>query len=166
MKEYKYIFSVISAVYNAESYLEEMIESITAQTIGFKENVQLILVNDGSRDNSLAICKKYEQLFPENIIVIDKPNGGVSSARNAGLEFAEGEFLNFTDSDDKLSPNALSEVYNFFREYDNDPYVSDDMRFDVVNIPFRYFDGVTGGENHDQNKKFEKGKYCFGSRIS
>lgn len=158
MKEYKYIFSVISAVYNAESYLEEMIDSITAQTIGFKKNVQLILVNDGSRDNSLAICRKYEQLYPENIIVIDKPNGGVSSARNAGLEFAEGEFLNFTDSDDKLSPNALSEVYNFFAEYDNDPYVSDDMRFDVVNIPFRYFDGVSGGEDHDQNKKFEKGK--------
>lgn len=158
MKEYKYIFSVISAVYNAEAYLEEMIDSITAQTIGFKENVQLILVNDGSRDNSLAICRKYEQLYPENVIVIDKPNGGVSSARNAGLEFAEGEFLNFTDSDDKLSPNVLSEVYDFFSEYDNDPYVSDDMRFDVVNIPFRYFDGAEGGEDHDQNKKFEKGK--------
>ena len=111
MKKYK--FSVIMAIYNVEKYLQEAIESVINQTIGF-DNIQLILVNDGSPDNSEKICLKYKSVYPENIIYIKKENGGVSSARNAGLKVASGEIINFLDSDDYFSENAFEKVYDFF----------------------------------------------------
>ena len=70
-KEYRYKVSVVTAVYNVEDYLTEMIDSIIAQNIGF-ENVQLILVNDGSQDSSGAICDQYAAQYPENIVVVHK----------------------------------------------------------------------------------------------
>lgn len=112
-KEYK--VSVITAVYNVEEYLEEMIESIIAQTIGF-ENVQLILVDDGASDGSGEICDRYAEQFPDNIWAIHKVNGGVSSARNEGLKFVQGEYVNFTDADDKLRDNALEKMYNYLKK--------------------------------------------------
>ena len=83
---------------------------------GFKENVQLILVNDGSKDNSGEMCEKYFQRFPENIIYIDKENGGVADARNAGMERIEGEYTAFLDSDDYYSQTMLENVYRFFKK--------------------------------------------------
>lgn len=151
MTEPKYLFTIISAVYNAEKYIDELMESLIEQTIGF-ENIQVILVNDGSKDDSLNICLRYQEQYPENIRVIDKENGGVSSARNAGLEFIEGKYLNFIDSDDKFSYDTLEKVYNYFEKYQD--------QTDVVNIPFEYFDGATGGRDHIQNKKF-----AYGSRL-
>ena len=151
MTDFKYLFTIISAVYNAEKYIDELMQSLIDQTIGF-ENIQVILVNDGSKDDSLSVCKKYEELYPENVKVIDKENGGVSSARNAGLEYIEGKYLNFIDSDDKFSIDTLEKVYKFFEKYQE--------QTDVVNIPFEYFDGATGGQNHIQNKKF-----AYGSRL-
>lgn len=112
-KEYK--VSVIAAVYNVEEYLEEMIESIIAQTIGF-ENVQLILVDDGSKDSSGNICDKYAMQYPDNILVVHKENGGVSSARNEGLKHIKGEYINFTDADDMLEDNALELMYAYLKE--------------------------------------------------
>lgn len=114
-KEYKYKFSVIIPVYNVEEYVEETIISIIEQTIGFKENIQMILINDGSPDNSEEICLKYKQKYPENIIYIKQENAGVSAARNKGLENAEGEIINFLDSDDKWSKDAFSIIYNKFK---------------------------------------------------
>ena len=73
----KFLFSVVIPVYNVEKYLEEAILSIVNQTIGFKKNIQLILINDGSPDNSGEICKKYKTLYPENIVYVEKENGGV-----------------------------------------------------------------------------------------
>ena len=103
-QEYPYIFTLIMAVYNVELYLKEAIESVIAQSIGI-DRIQLILVDDGSPDNSGAICDAYAARYPDNIFVIHKENGGVSSARNRGLELARGEYVNFMDSDDKLSRN-------------------------------------------------------------
>ena len=85
----KYKFSIIVPVYNAEKFLEECFESVLNQSIGFKKNVRLMLVNDGSKDNSGEMCEKYFQQFPENIIYIDKENGGVADARNVGMERIE-----------------------------------------------------------------------------
>ena len=114
-----YYFSVIMTIYNIEQYLEEAILSVINQTLPFKDYIEIILVNDGSPDNSDIICKKYAEKYPNNIVYIEKENGGVSSARNAGLEIASGKIINFLDSDDYFSKNAFEEVKNFFEENNN-----------------------------------------------
>lgn len=111
MKKFK--ISVIIPIYNVEEYLEETILSVVNQTIGF-ENIQMILVNDGSPDNSESICLKYKEMYPENVIYIKQENSGVSAARNNGLKYATGEFINFLDSDDKYSLNAYQKGYEMF----------------------------------------------------
>ena len=95
--------SVIVPVYNAEKTLSRSVESVLAQT---ELDWELWLVNDGSSDGSLALCREYEAADPR-IHVIDKPNGGVGSARNAGLDAAAGEYVAFLDSDDAYEPNFL-----------------------------------------------------------
>ncbi|EOB1207388.1 glycosyltransferase family 2 protein [Photobacterium damselae] len=97
-------FSIIVPVYNVEDYLENAIKSILVQD-GFDE-CEIILVNDGSTDTSLNICNKYSSLY-NNISLITKNNGGLSSARNVGIKSAIGEYLIFFDSDDLLPINTL-----------------------------------------------------------
>ena len=147
IKKYPFEISVIMAVYMAEDYLEEAIESIVQQDIGFEENVQLVLVDDGSKDGSGAICDRYAERYPHNVTVIHKGNGGVASARNEGMKAASGKYLNFCDSDDKFSLNAFRIAKAFFdSKYD---------QVDVVTIPIFFFEGQEGG--HWQNYKFNKG---------
>lgn len=95
----KELISIIVPVYNTEKYLRKCIESIINQTY---KNIELILVNDGSTDNSGNICDEYAKT-DSRIKVIHKENGGVSSARNTGLESAKGEWLVFVDGDDYIS---------------------------------------------------------------
>ena len=104
--EKKYKLSVIIPIYNVEKYLEETLKSVIEQTLGFENNIEMILVNDGSPDNSEEICLRYKEKYPENIVYIKQKNGGVSSARNTGAKVAKGEYINFLDSDDILSKNA------------------------------------------------------------
>ena len=141
-------FSIVVPIYNVEKYLEETIESILNQTIGFEENIQLILVNDGSTDNSEEICLKYKEKHPENIVYVKQENGGVSSARNKGIEYIEGKYVNFLDGDDKWSLNALEIIYNFFEEN------SDAVDFVVARKQF--FEAKEGF--HILDYKFEKTK--------
>lgn len=91
------LITVIMPVYNVEMYVRESIECILNQTIGFNKNIELILVNDGSSDKTLDICREYYNLFPNNIIIIDQKNSGVSVARNKGLKIASGKYVNFFD---------------------------------------------------------------------
>lgn len=95
--------SIIVPIYNSENYIRTCIESLLRQTY---KNIEIILVNDGSEDSSLHICKEYEKK-DERITVIDKKNGGPSSARNAGLKNARGDLIQFVDSDDSLEKEAL-----------------------------------------------------------
>jgi geranylgeranyl pyrophosphate synthase len=88
--------SVIVPIYNVEKYLEKCLISITHQSY---KDIEIILVNDGSTDGSLSICQKYEKI-DTRIHLINKSNGGLSSARNAGIDFSSGEYLVFIDSDD------------------------------------------------------------------
>lgn len=99
----KPLISFIVPVYNAQKYLQRCIDSIINQS---NPNFEIILVNDGSQDNSLSICQEYSQ-NDTRIRVINKPNGGVSSARNKGIEIAQGEYLTFVDADDYLSSEFL-----------------------------------------------------------
>ena len=112
MKKKEYKISVIIPVYNVEKYLEETIESVVNQTIGF-DNIQMILVNDGSPDNSEEICLKYKEKYPDNVVYVKQENAGVSSARNNGLKHATGKYVNFFDSDDIWDKNAYEKAIKF-----------------------------------------------------
>jgi len=100
--------SIIIPVYNSQEYLPKCLESVECQTL---KDIEIICVNDGSTDNSLDILKSYA-LKDDRFVVINKENGGVSSARNAGLDAAEGEFVMFLDADDLLELQACEIAYN------------------------------------------------------
>lgn len=145
MSDYKYKFSIVVPVYNVEDYVEETILSVINQTIGFEENIQLIIVNDGSPDNSHVICDKYAQKYPNNIIHVKQENGGVSSARNNGMQYVEGKYVNFLDSDDKWQDDACERVWKFFENHGEN--------IDVVACRLEYFEAATGF-SHPLNFKF------------
>lgn len=142
----QYDFSVVMAVYNVENYLRDAVESLVHQTIGFS-HIQLIMVDDGSTDSSGKICDEYKKKYPENVVVIHKENGGVASARNAGLPFADGNYLNFMDSDDKFERGAFKQVYQFFTKHETET--------DICTVPITFFEAYQGP--HWQNGKFERG---------
>lgn len=106
----KDLVSIIVPVYNAETTLERCISALVGQTW---KNIEIILVNDGSKDRSLEICRRYAS-EDKRIQVIDKPNGGVSSARNAGLDAATGAFIMFCDSDDWAEPDWCEELISHY----------------------------------------------------
>lgn len=105
--------SIIVPVYNVENYLKGCIDSILNQTI---KNTEIILINDGSQDKSGDICDEYKKK-DSRVIVIHKKNGGLSSARNAGLEIATGDLVGFIDSDDWLEPDYFETLYDGIIRY-------------------------------------------------
>lgn len=103
-----YKVSVIVPAYNSERYISRCVDSLLNQTLG--KELQVIVVNDGSTDSTLEICKKYEDAN-ENFVVITKLNAGQAFARNTGLEYAKGEFVGFVDSDDYVDLNMYKSLY-------------------------------------------------------
>ena len=101
--------------------------SLLNQTINFK-NIQIILVNDGSTDNSEEICLKYKDNYPENIIYIKIEHGGVSKARNKGMEYANGKYINFLDPDDKWDYRAFKIFSLFFKYYKQINFIAGRIR--------------------------------------
>ena len=110
------MISVIVPVYNVEKYLDKCVESIVNQTY---KDLEIILVDDGSPDNCPAMCDEWAKK-DDRIKVIHKENGGLSSARNAGLDVAVGEFLAFADSDDYLYSQSFEYMLNAIQEYEAD----------------------------------------------
>lgn len=110
------LISIIVPIYNVEKYLCECIESLINQTY---TNLEIILVDDGSTDSSSAICDEYA-LKDERIVVIHNQNGGVSRARNAGLDIMTGEYVLLADSDDLYEVDAVECLYNNIRQFDAD----------------------------------------------
>lgn len=100
--------SVVVPVYNVSQYLKKALDSIINQTY---KNLEIIIVNDGSTDNSLSICKEYAKL-DKRIKIIDKENGGLSDARNSGTANSTGEFIIYIDSDDYIEKDMLYKLYN------------------------------------------------------
>lgn len=147
MENCKFLFSVIVPVYKVEEYLRETLCSLENQTIGF-ENIQLIIVNDGSTDKSGEICREFQNQHNENVIYIEKENGGVSSARNAGMPFIEGKYVNFLDADDKWEKNAFKEAFEFFEEHYDE--------FDVLSCRVKKFEA--SDDWHILDFKFKKGR--------
>ena len=121
--------SIIVPFYNVEKYIEKCLTSLVNQTL---EEIEIILVNDGSKDNSIKVAKDFEQKYPAKIRYYEKPNGGLGDARNFGIKFAKGEYIAFLDSDDYVEPTMYEEMYemaikeksdmvecNFWWEYPN-----------------------------------------------
>lgn len=121
--------SVIVPIYNVEKYLEKCINSLLSQTL---EDIQIILVNDGSKDNSGNIAREYEKNNKNRIIYVEKENGGLSDARNYGLKYATGDFIAFLDSDDYIEKNAYEKMYNKAIE-ENADYVECDFIWEFPN---------------------------------
>ena len=101
--------SVIVPVYNVENYLEKCLNSLVNQTL---EEIEILVINDGSTDDSQKIIDEFQKKFPQKIKAFSKENGGLSDARNFGIDRASGNFLAFVDSDDYVSENMLQEMYD------------------------------------------------------
>lgn len=110
------LVSIIVPVYNAEIFLNKCIDSILTQTY---RNIELLLIDDESKDNSGKICDEYASL-DKRVRVIHKVNTGVAATRNIGLEEATGEYISFVDSDDYIAPNMLEVLVSKACEYDSD----------------------------------------------
>jgi glycosyltransferase involved in cell wall biosynthesis len=108
--------SVIVPVYNVEEHLEECLNSIIKQTL---RNIEIICVNDGSKDRSGKLLEEY-QVKDNRIIIINKENGGLSSARNAGMKIATGEYIGYVDSDDWIDSDFFEKLYTKAKKYSAD----------------------------------------------
>ena len=113
------LISIIIPVYNSSAYLDECIGSVLMQTY---KNIEVILVNDGSVDDSLEKCRKHAANDPR-IRLINKDNGGVSSARNAGIRASSGRYIAFVDSDDTISPDFCSKMLEAASNAASSPYL-------------------------------------------
>lgn len=127
----KPLISIIIPVYNTEAYIGKCLESVLNNTY---QNLQVICVNDGSTDRSLSVLNEYSNNDPR-VVVLDKKNGGVSSARNTGLEYATGEFISFIDSDDVILPD----YYEFLMEImlDNQADIIDCLKGSKITMPVK-----------------------------
>lgn len=108
------LISIIVPVYNVEKYLRRCLDSLINQT---HKNIEIILVNDGSKDNSLQIMKEYQR-NDSRIIIIDKVNEGVSVARNTGINAASGKYIGFVDPDDWIELNMYENMFKTIEKYD------------------------------------------------
>ncbi len=111
-----YKVSVIVPIYNGDKYIRTCFDSLANQTLS---DIQVIMINDGSQDNSEKICLEYAERYP-NFEYHYKENGGSASARNVGLENATGEYIGFCDSDDSVEPEMFEKMYLAAKKYDAD----------------------------------------------
>ena len=109
--------SIIVPVYNVEDYLERCLDSLVNQTL---EDIEIIVVNDGSPDNSQAIIERYEKNYPNKVKGYIKENGGLSDARNYGMPYAKGEYVAFVDSDDYVELTMYEKLYNEAKAKDSE----------------------------------------------
>lgn len=122
----KDLISVIVCIYNREKFLEKCISSIIDQTY---YNLEIVLLNDGSTDNSLNICKKYEKI-DKRIKVYNQSNHGIAYSRNKGIELSNGEYVCFVDSDDWIDKNYCKHLYDNIKKYDADLAICDILEID------------------------------------
>ncbi len=147
-------FTVVSAVYNVEKYLDEYFNSLVNQSLSFKRHIQLILVDDGSTDSSAEIIKKWQKKYPKNIKYIYKENGGQASARNLGIEYIRTEWVTFIDPDDFLSNNYFFKL---------DRFIDSDSDMVLIGCPLTiYFENENKfTDRHPLNYRFKKGSQVY-----
>lgn len=142
-------FSIIIPIYNVEKYLKNCIESILQQDF---DDYEILLINDGSTDNSLSICKEYQN-SDKRIKTISKENAGVSSARNLGISNAVGEFIIFLDADDTLTKNVLRKIDNIIYKNLNLDLIITDYNLNKDNVIHE-----TKNEIFNKDIRFESGE--------
>ena len=109
--------SVIIPFYNVEGYIEKCLETLVNQTL---KDIEIILVNDGSKDRSIEIVNKFLARYPEKLVYLEKENGGLSDARNYAIKYAKGEYVAFLDSDDYVEKDMYEEMYKLAKKEDSD----------------------------------------------
>ena len=144
----KELISVIVPVYNAEKYLQKCLDSILEQTY---QNLEIIIINDGSTDNSGQICQEYEKQ-DDRIIYIEKENSGVSDTRNAGMDRMTGTYVTFVDSDDWLEPNYVKFLYEKVIDHKADIVVGNYTSFNESNSVFYFHTSADYYEKVYDNK--------------
>lgn len=150
------LISVIVPVYNVEQYLEKCVDSIINQTY---KNLEIILIDDGSTDSSGQLCDHLAQK-DSRIVVYHKENGGVSSARNLGLDKAQGDYIGFIDSDDYIDPDMYEFLYNDLKKYNVDISMCDlyhvyaNKKDEQVDVIERYIINASDAINLVLNGKF------------
>lgn len=113
----KKLLTISVSAYNVEKYLEQTLESLIIKNI---EEIEVLIINDGSKDATLEIAKKYENMYPQTFIVIDKPNGGYGTTIKKGLELASGKYFMVLDGDDWLNKKALESLVESIRTHNED----------------------------------------------
>lgn len=114
--------SIIIPIYNAEKYIKTCLDSILEQRI---DEIEIIMINDGSKDNTQAILEEYSNQYPNKIKIVTKQNGGQGSARNIGIDMAKGEYVTFIDIDDIIEKEMLQQMYQKAKQENLDVVVCD-----------------------------------------
>lgn len=144
-------YTVVSACYNVSQYLDDFFRSMVRQSIGFSKNLFLIMVDDGSTDDTAQIINKWARLYPKNICYLHKENGGQASARNLGLKFVKTPWVTFTDPDDFLNDEYFENIDIFLRTHKDGKNVS----LISTNIIFYYEKDNIFKDNHPLSYKFK-----------
>ncbi|WP_084201393.1 glycosyltransferase [Geobacter pickeringii] len=150
MLDNEVLLSIIVTVYNRECFLNRCLDSILMQFNDNVEGVEVIVVDDGSTDNSKEIIKQYEYKFSKNITTLFKNNGGVSDARNYGLNIANGKYVWFIDSDDYITKNCVHNILSML---------------DHSNVDYFYFNANIVNSDGDIIGRFEHGMKASSCQV-
>lgn len=152
------LISLIVPVYNVEKYLDKCLETITSQTYS---NIEIILIDDGSTDLSGEKCDKWGQK-DNRVRVIHKKNGGLSSARNAGIDIAKGKYISFIDSDDYIDTNMIETLLNIINNYKAEIAICNRYYvFENEKKYIRYDDKITDLVMNSENAIFELNNFKY-----
>jgi glycosyltransferase involved in cell wall biosynthesis/CDP-glycerol glycerophosphotransferase (TagB/SpsB family) len=162
IRKYGYIFykkvdgyqkyTVVSAVYNVERYLEMYFKSVANQTLKFEEHIFLVMVDDGSTDSSAKIIKRWQAKFPNNITYIKKENAGQASARNFGMEYVKTPWVTFIDPDDFIDFRYFEKIDRFLKNNKKQ-----EPALISCNLIFYYEDQKQFSNSHPLKYRFKKG---------
>lgn len=141
--------SVIVPVYNVEKYLDECLSSLVNQTLS---ELEIIVVNDGTKDNSQSIIDHYVKQYPNKVVSLIKENGGLGDARNYGIPYAKGEYIGFVDSDDIVHLEMYEKMFNKAKLEDSDLILCDLEYFYETSSEKMVKEGLVQIENMDVNK--------------
>ena len=146
------MISVIIPVYNAQEYIKECLDSIINQTIGI-EHIELIVVDDGSTDNSLQYLMEYEEKYPNSMVLVPlEENSGQANARNIGMDYATAPYFAFVDADDWVEPDIYEKMLDRMKKYPCDM------------VHCFHVEHMENCKEHYMGTEHEEGLYYIGSR--